>query len=149
MAHIPSARRYPTTGDLFEVPVAAAPLPGSMDFRGTLSHLVGEMLRSAGVDRHAIAAACSRLTGKDVSKYMLDGYAAESREEFNLPLWVVPALETACSSHDLTNWLAGVRGGRLLIGREALSAELGRITRQKQELADQERALKDQMRRLR
>lgn len=143
------SRRDHTTGDLFAVPVPAAPLPGSMDFRATLSHLTGEMLRAAGKDRHGIAATCSRLTGKDVSKYMLDGYTAESREEFNLPLWLVPALETACSAHDLSTWLAGVRGGRLLIGREALAAELGRITRQKQDLADQERALKDQIRRSR
>ena len=143
------SRRDSATGDLFAVPQPAAPLPGSMDFRATLSHLVSEMFRAAGKDRHTIAAMCSRLTGKDVSKYMLDGYTAESREEFNLPLWLVPALETACSAHDLTNWLAGVRGGRLLIGPEALAAELGRITRQKQELADQERALKEQMRRVR
>ncbi|MDC8012260.1 hypothetical protein [Tahibacter soli] len=143
------SRRDTLTHDLFAVPQAAAPLPGSMDFRATLSHLVGEMFRTAGIDRHSIAADASRLTGHNVSKYMLDAYAAESREEFNLPLWVLPAIETACGSHDLTKWLAGVRGGRLLVGAEALAAELGRIGRQKQELADQERAIKEQMRRSR
>ncbi|MGH6755187.1 MAG: hypothetical protein ACREDP_23785 [Bradyrhizobium sp.] len=143
------SRRDIQTGDLFTVPQPAAPLPGSMDFRATLSHLVSEMLRNAGADRHAIAADASRLTGHTVSKYMLDAYSAESREEFNLPLWLVPAIETVCGSYDVTNWLAGVRGARLLIGREALSAELGRISRQKQELQDQERALKEQIRRTR
>lgn len=143
------SRRDHATGDLFVVPQPAAPLPGSMDYRASLSHLLGEMLRNAGKDRQDVAHAASKLTGHTVSKHMLDGYTAESREEFNLPFWLVPVLETACGSHALTNWLVGVRGGRLLIGREALSADLGRIQRQKDDLAAQERALREIMRRCR
>lgn len=143
------ARRDGITGDLFEIPRPAAPIPGSMDFRQTLSHRLALMLAQSTADRHAIAATASRLAGRDVSKPMLDGYTADSRDTFNLPLWLVPALETACGSHELTEWLAGVRGGRLFFGCEALSAELGRIAQQRQELGDRERQLKEQLRRLR
>ncbi len=140
------ARNDTTTGDMFAVPQPAAALPGSMDYRATLSHLLAETLRKSGKDRHDVAHIASKLTGHNVSKAMLDGYTAESREEFNLPFWVVPVIENACGSYDLTNWLVGVRGGRLLIGNEALAADLGRITRQKEELAAQERAIRALMR---
>jgi hypothetical protein len=141
-------RIYAASGDLFvEIPKPAASVPGSMDFRSAVSGLCGEILR--GHDRHQVAADASRLTGKDVSKYMLDGYTAESRDDFNLPAYLIPAIETVCASHALTQWLAGIRGGRLLIGREALEAEVGRIEQQRLELSERARAIKDTLRRSR
>ena len=137
--------RDPLTLDLFEVPTPAAPLPAGMDFRAQVSALVGQVLREADGDRHEIAARMSRLTGLDVSKYMLDAYASEGRETFNLPAYLIPALETACTTHVLSTWLAGVRGGRLLIGRETLNAELGKLESQREQLARMIRELKKVM----
>lgn len=139
------SRRDRYTPDLFEVPTPAAPLPGSMDYRLLVCGLVADMLK--GHDRIDVAATASKLTGRDVTRYMLDSYAAESREDYNLPAFMVPALETATSSYVFSNWLAATRGGRLLIGRDALAAELGRVTREKDKLAQVEKALKDQLRR--
>jgi hypothetical protein len=140
-------RRDRFSGDLFVVvPQPAASVPGSMDFRPVVAGILSEMLRTSGKDRHQVAAEASRLVGKDISKYMLDGYTAETRKGFNLPAYLIPSVETACGSHELTSWLAGVRGGRLLIGREALDAELGRIEKQMGELTDQRRALREQLR---
>lgn len=133
------------TLDLFEVPQPAAPLPGAMDYRAVVAGLVAEMLRNAGADRHEIAARCSRLSGKDVSKYMLDAYTSVEREEFNLPFWLLPALEEACGSHAITNWLVGIRGGRLLVGREVLTADLGRLEKQKTEVEQLIKKLKKQL----
>ncbi len=141
------SRRDASTGDLFAVPQPAAPVSGAMDYRTVMAHLLAEMLRESSRDRYAVAAEASRLAGKELSKYMLDAYTAESRETFNAPAWAIPALETACGSHRITSWLAGVRGGRLLIGREALNAELGRLERQRDEAGQQIRALRDQLRR--
>ncbi len=130
------------TLDLFNsIPQPAPATPGSMDFRPQLSHLVSKMLAAAYAadetyDRYYIAAICSRLCGKEVSKLMLDGYTAESRETFNLPLYLVPALETACKSTLLTEWLAEVRGGRLLLGPAAIDAEIGRLESTRYEAAE-------------
>ena len=135
------------TGDLFEVPHTPAPVPGSMDYRAVVAHLLSQMIAESGLDRFEVAARMSRLTGKDVSKYMLDGYTAESREEFNAPAYLIPVAELVCESHLYSNWLAGIRGGRLLVGRDALNAELGRIERQRDELGTQARQLKEQLRR--
>ena len=139
------ARRDSLTLDMFEVPQPAAPLPGAMDYRAVVCGIVGQMLRDADADRYEIAARCSRLSGKDVSKYMLDAYTSEAREEFNAPAWLMPVIETACSSHLYTSWIVGVRGGRLLIGREALTADLGRLEKHKLELEQSIKRLKKQL----
>lgn len=133
------------TLDLFEVPQPAAPLPASMDYGPLVAHMVSDLLRGAGCDRHEVAARMSRLTGKEVSKYMLDAWSSESREAYNVPFYLVPVLEAACSTHVLTNWLAGVRGGRLLIGREALNAELGRLEHVRAQAGQKIRDLKKLM----
>lgn len=135
----------PQTLDLFEIPHAAEPTPSSMDYRAPVSALVGQVLRAADCDRYEVAARASRLAGKEVSKYMLDAYAAEGREEYNLPLYIVPAIETACSSYELTRWLVGLRGGRMLLGKEVLAAELGKFESQRAQVTEQIMKLKKLM----
>lgn len=126
------------TRDLFEIPQALSPLPGSMDFRPVISGLMSAMLaeaHTAGLDRHEVASRASRLAGRDITKNMLDGYTSEAREEFNVPLWAAPVIEIACASTVLASWHAGIHGGRMSVGAEALDAEIGRVMREK-ELAD-------------
>ncbi len=147
-----SSRNDSATGDLFAIPRAATQTPGSMDYRGAVSHLVSDMLadaRAAGLDRYEVATRASRLAGRDVSKAMLDGYTSDAREEFNIPLWLAAVLESVCGSTVLADWHASVIGGRLLIGAENLDAEIGRLERQRQEAAERIRALKDISKRIR
>ena len=115
------------TRDLFEVPQPAAALPASMDYGQEVAHLVGEAIKGADCDRYELASRMSRLTGKEVSKYMLDAWSSVARDAYNLPFYLAPVLESACHTHDISNWLADKRGGRLLIGRETLNAELGKL----------------------
>jgi len=134
------------TGDLFAVPVPARPVEGTMDYRPVVTHEVGLMLGEAvatGLDRYDIAARASKLAGRDVSKMMLDGYTAPSREEFNLPLWLAPVLETVCDSTRLSAWLASVRGGRILVGDAVLDAEIGRAERAAAVAAERLKQLRD------
>jgi len=140
------------TGDLFAIPQPSAPVPGSMDYRASVSELVSMMLAEAhraGLDRHEVAARASRLTGKDVTKNMLDGYTAPAREEFNLPLWLAPVLEIVCAGTPLASWHAGVHGGRLLVGAETLDAEIGRLMREREQADTRLRDLKELRRRVR
>lgn len=100
------------------------------------------MLKAAPYDRYAVAAEMSRLSDREVSKHMLDAYAAEGREEFNIPAYLVAPFEIACEGYGFTHWLASIRGGRFLIGREALNAELGRLERLRDEAAQKIKDLK-------
>lgn len=139
-------RRDSASGDLFAIPRTPAPLAGSMDHRSRLSALVGDMLRDAagaGLDRYEVSTRASRLAGRDVSKAMLDGYTAESREEFNIPLWVAPVIETVCSSTALAEWHAAERGGRLMVGAATLDAEIGRLEREREVAGDRLKQLKE------
>ncbi len=118
------------TPDFFEVPAPAPVVEGTHDYRMEVSQLVSRMLADAALaekDRYAVASEMSRLTGQDISKAMLDGYAAESRDTFNIPMSKALVLEVACQSHALTAWMVAKRGGKLLLGAEAINAEIGRL----------------------
>ena len=142
------------TGDLFAAipqPVQAA--PGGLDFRPEISCLLSQMLAETQADnpehdRYWVAANVSRLVGKEVSKQMLDGYTAESREAFNLPFWLVVAIEHVCRSTLLTDWHAAKRGGRFLMGPAALDAEIGRMQSEMEGMRDRLRAAQDLRRRM-
>lgn len=143
------------TGDLFTaIPKVAPASPGSMDYRSQVAAIINQMLaesqaRDPHMDRYAVCATASRYAGKEISVGMLHGYTAQSRKEFNLPLWVVPALEFACKSTLITEWLAETRGGRLILGPEALAYEASRLRTEELELAKRRRKLEDLQRRLR
>lgn len=138
-----SRRRDVATGDLFtSIPQPVAANPGALDFRSQVASLIAEMLDVArandpSLDRYQVAASVSRLVGREVSKAMLDGYTSESREAFNLPFWMLPAMEHVCGTTLLTEWLAITRGGRLVLGPAALDSEIGRMQNQME--ADKER----------
>jgi hypothetical protein len=130
------------SGDLFAAPRPAPEIAGGFDFRAAVSHLLADMFQKSGLDRYAIAAGASRLAGKDVTRAMLDQYTSEAREEFNAPAWLMPALEAACASRAYTEWLATVRGGRVLWGNETLHHDLSRLERLREEADQHIRAIK-------
>ncbi len=138
MAH----KRDDATLDLFQIPAAPEPAPASMDYNREVAHLVAKVVKEAGCDRFEIAARMSRLTGRDVSKHMIDAWAAESRDHHNIPFYLVPVLEAACETHALSAWLADKRGGRLMVGKEVLAAELGKLERIKDEATQKIKELK-------
>lgn len=124
------AKLYPTICDLFgdaSTLPATSPIPGSMDLRLQVSHQFAELLRECPMDRYEVAAQASRLTGRDVSKNMLDAYASPGRDDHNLPLALVPVIEVVTSTARMTEWLATQRGGRFCAGAEVLEAELGKL----------------------
>lgn len=146
------ARGNAFTGDLFDIPKQPRLLPGSMDFRTTVCELLTDMLadaHKAGMDRHEVAAQASRLTGKDVTKNMIDGYTSPAREEFNCPLWLGPVLEVVCKGTPLATWHASVHGGRLMVGAETIDAEIGRLMSEQEQAAARLKDLKELRRRIR
>ncbi len=133
------------TGDLFEVPVPAEPLPGAMDYSLAVRRLMADAIKASPYNATQIAARMAELTGQNITEHQLHAWTAPSRESWRAPLEFIPAFEAAAETTTLTAWLAGVRGGRLLIGREALNAELGRLERQRDEAARKIKQLKNVM----
>lgn len=132
----------PLTMDLFEVPVPVRPTPGALAIGPALRGLLSDLLKRSPMSRHEVAARMSELTGESITKHQLDAWTAESREGWRFPLEYLPALEEALQTHEVTAWIADLRGARLSVGREALEAQLGKVSQMRDELARQERALK-------
>lgn len=139
---MPRRTRDALTLDLFDVPTPTAPIAAALDIDVPLRAALSDALKHADLDRWGVAAEMSRLTGRDISKFMLDAYTAESRTDHNFPMRYAAAFEVATNSYCLNNLLGKVRGCKVLVGEEALLAELGRIDQMEVELRQQKAALK-------
>jgi len=132
------------TMDLFEVPVPTAPLPGALNFGLVLRNLLSDQLKQSDKSRVDIAIRMSELTGETITKHQLDSWTAESREGWRFPLEYMPAFEAALETHAIGAWLADIRGGKLLVGREAIDAEIGRLERIREATMKRIRELKQE-----
>lgn len=129
------------TPDMFELlPPPAASSAGSLACRVEIAHAMSDALK--GHDRYEIAAAMSRLLGRDISKFILDAYTAESREDHIPPLDTAIAFDIATGSQTLANLFAAKLGARLLVGKDALDAKLGQLERIRDEAAQQIKQIK-------
>ncbi|WP_287874300.1 hypothetical protein [Azospira sp.] len=128
--------------DLFEVPTPVFPRPGALLIGQQLRSLISDLLKASPLNRYEVAARMSELVGHEITKNQLDSWTAESRDGWRFPLEYMPALEVVLETHAITAWLADLRGARLSVGREALEAQLGKVSRMKDELAQQEKTLK-------
>lgn len=138
-------RRDSLTGDLFAVPVPTAPLPGALDFSLAIRRLLSDAVKACPLNARDIASRMSELTGQSITEHQIHAWTAPSRESWRFPLEYLAAFEAACETHVIGAWYADVRGGRLLIGRETLNAELGRLERMRDEAAKQIKQIKTQM----
>jgi hypothetical protein len=138
-----------STLDLFEVPRPPAPTGGSLDYDAELRHTLSDALKRTPASRYQVAAKMSELAGASISKEMLDAWTAESKTPWRFPFQFAAAFEAACDTTCLQELLARKRGSRVLVGEEALLAEMGRIQQAKDELVARERALREQIRRKR
>ena len=133
------------TLDMFEVPVARTPLPGALDVGLVVRHLLSDLLKTSPRNRFEIAARMSELLGHEITKHQLDSWTAESREGWRFPLEYLPAFEVACETHQVTTWLADLRGCKVLVGKEALDAEIGKLERLKEDAGKRIKQLKQAM----
>ncbi|MDP2808677.1 MAG: hypothetical protein Q8O34_00845 [Rhodocyclaceae bacterium] len=133
------------TADLFEVPMPAASLPGALDYSLAVRRLLADAIKASDINANQIAARMTELIGHPISEHQLHAWTAPSREGWRFPLEYLPAFEAAAETHAITAWLANTRGGRLLVGREALNAELGRLERLRDEAGRKIKQLKNVM----
>lgn len=130
------------TLDLFEVPAPTNPLPGALNYNRVVRSLLSEILKTCPLKREQVAARMSELTGDQITVHQLNAWTAESREGWRFPLEYLPALEVAAETTALIGWAADVRGGKILIGKDALDAEIGKLERLKEETTRRIRQIK-------
>lgn len=133
------------TADLFQVPRPLDPVPGSLDYAAELCGALSQAVKSSPFSRGEIAARMSDLTGARITDDMINAWTSRSHDRHRFPFEFAAAFEVACETTCLQELLARKRGSRVLVGREALDAELGRIRRQKADLAQKEKHLMNLM----
>lgn len=135
----------PLTRDLFEVPTEIKPAPGALDCGRALRAVLADLLKVSPYSRQAVAESMSELTGIQISKHQLDSWTADSREGWRFPLEYVPAFEVALETREITTWLADLRGCKVLVGKESLDAEIGKLERIRADASRRIRRIKDVM----
>lgn len=133
------------TADMFAVPAPAETFPGALEYSQAVRHLLVAAVKVSPLNSAQIAARMSELIGTAITEHQIHAWTAPSREGWRFPLEYLPAFEAATETHTITAWLADVRGGRLLVGREALNAELGRLERVRDEAGKKIKQLKTVM----
>lgn len=128
------------TADLFEVPQPVTPIAGALACRAQIAHLMSDALK--GHDRYEVATQMSKLLGREFSKHILDAYTAESREEHMPPIDTAIAFDMATGGMHLLNFYAQKLGARLVVGRENLNWQLGKLEHMREELARQIKQVK-------
>lgn len=132
------------TADLFGGPISAADLESpAMDLKVRIARAMATALKHCAEDRYEIAARMSRiLAPREVTKNMLDAYAAASKDTHIPNLTFCIAFDDATGQHELLNLYAALRGCRVLVGDEAIRAEIVRLEMQEEELRKKRRRLK-------
>lgn len=120
------------THDLFNIPQAPALTDGSLDCAAELCATLADMITDAmkrGVirSRYDLAARMSELVGQEITKAMIDAWTAESKEAWRFPFQFAPAFEAALDSTRLQELFGRKRGSRILVGKDALLAEMGQL----------------------
>jgi hypothetical protein len=106
---------------------------------------VAVALREDGRSRDEIAGAVSALCGTTVSKMMLDAYAAESRDEYNISAGRMLALIAATKRYDLLDAMVRPIGATVLIGEEIHAARLGHLQAQRDQLDAEIKKMRSQV----
>lgn len=131
--------------DFFDVPVAPAPVGGSLDYAVELRHVLSDALKKSPKSRYQVAGEMSELTGQEISKAMLDAWTAESKTPWRFPFEYAAAFESACATTALQELMCRKRGSRILVGEEVLLAELGRLEKAEADIGLRKRLLKDRL----
>lgn len=137
-----STERDPLTVDMFRVPQPADLESPSMDLKVRIARAMATAMKNAPHDRYEVAARMSRILGRDVTKNMLDAYAAASKEAHIPNLAFCIAFDSATGQRELLNLYASLSGCTVMVGVEALHAELARLEIQEAELRKKKNSLK-------
>ena len=127
---------------LFEIPRPVPPAEGSLDYESELCRTPSRALKETPQSRAQVAADMSVTLGKTITESMLNTWTAESRELHRFPFAFAAAFEVACETTCLQQIMASKRGSVVLVGEDALLAELGRLERMETDVRDRRKELR-------
>jgi hypothetical protein len=117
--------------------------PGSLNIKVQLRESLAEGIKQYQGSRYAVAAKMSELTGQEITKSMLDSWTAESKEGHRFPAEYLAAFCFVTGYKKPLELMARMIDCYLLESEEALLTELGKIEKQKRDLAMKEKGIKN------
>lgn len=115
------------------------PTEGSLDVAERLRLALVLALKTCPLSRWQIAGKMSELLGREVSKFMLDAWTAESKEGHRFPAEYLPAFCVATSDNSPLAMLAQAAGMFALPGPDALRAEIKRLDEEERKVRAEKR----------
>jgi hypothetical protein len=154
-ANFPTATKAPSTETHPRYFSVTQPTQLELDTRGDLAgthndaelirRVVADALRECGKSRAQVADEMSVLAGRKVSERMLNGYAAESREDCLFPSELERAFCTATGSDQLLRCNAERHGLWVIDKSDAELVELGRAFLQRTQAEEEIAALQKRL----
>lgn len=109
---------------------APSPATNAADLAGLdrlIAASIARALRDDDRSREQIAAAMSELLGEEVTRFMLDAYASEARDNHNISAGRFLALIAVTSRHDILDHVLRRIGAAVLVGEEIATARAGHL----------------------
>ena len=114
--------------------------PGSYNDAQLIREVLAESLHGSTKSRAQIAEEMTYLSGRRVTERMLNGYTAESQEDYQFPAELSRAFCTATGNTRLLECMASAYGLIVVDVRDAELIDLGRAFLQRQEAEQVKRA---------
>ena len=112
---------------------------GSFNIHLQTKSIVTQALKTCQLSRFQVAAGMSELLGVEVTKWMLDSWTAESKEDHRFPLEYAPAFCRVTGDYTLLRFVCEQAGCYMIEGEEILLTEKGRLQKMRKDLLAAER----------
>jgi len=132
--------------ELKETELQEKEIQANFDIDAQLRRWLSTAIKASPLSRFAIAARLSELQGREISKFQLDSWTAESKDGYRLPAEFIPAL---CF---ILNDLGGLRiqaaplGVKIMENRDLMFLEYGRLRRMESAIRMKKKQLEKRLR---
>lgn len=138
-------KRDPLQMDFFSEPTFPVRAPVQQidldRYRARMKRAMARAIRECQFDRPTIAARMSLYLGVNITKAMLDAWTAESKRAHDMTIPRFAAFVHATEAPWLWDEAAAMQGVTMLVGKEAVLAELGLLQQEKQRVTREMKAL--------
>lgn len=110
-----------------------------------LRKVLARMIRACPKSRQQIAHEMGNLLSVDISHHQINAWTAPSAAGWRFPLEYAHAIEQVCESYALTEFLAELRGCRVLVGEDLALAELAELEMEEHRLLTRKASLQAQI----
>lgn len=120
--------------DLREDEIRDKGLDANYDISAQLRRWLSVAIKASPLSRYEISAKLSELIGREITKFQLDSWTAESKEGYHTPAAYMPALAFILNDIGGMRILAAPLGIKLLESKDLMWLEYGKVRQMERQL---------------